>query len=184
MWDTIRWNGIPTSDIDLQMQISTWTWSTLESLNVATVDKWTRLDGYPPAQCGTDDMYNLSREQTKLPSDTLHNAILAPDSLWAAWAEGVIYTRVCISLPWHPSCPIKVDIPSSQLLSFLWMAEINEDDFYLDGARCWTPNNRTTMTNAMQSSTGVPLTISQPACHHKPWGLGCHLFTTRALINL
>ena len=67
----------------------------VESVDMAKGDMWTRLHGYPPAQCGTDDMDNVSytSEQNKLHNDTLNNPILAPDSLWVAWAEAVIYTR-------------------------------------------------------------------------------------------
>ena len=67
----------------------------VESLDMVTGDKWTRLHGYPPAQCGTDDRDNVNytSEKTKLHNDTLNNLILAPDSLWAAWAEVVIYIR-------------------------------------------------------------------------------------------
>ena len=57
--------------------------------------EWTRLHGYPPSQCGKDDRdnWNYTSEHTKLHTDTLNDPILAPDSLWAAWAEVGKYTR-------------------------------------------------------------------------------------------
>ena len=67
----------------------------VEPLDMETGDKWTRLHGYPLAQCGTDDRDNLNytSENTKLHNDTLNNLILAPGSLWAAMAEAGKYTR-------------------------------------------------------------------------------------------
>ena len=54
----------------------------VESLNMATGDKWTQLHGYPPAQCGADDMNNVNYtiEKIKLHNDTWSNLILAPDT--------------------------------------------------------------------------------------------------------
>ena len=51
-WGTYKLCEPAAADIHMYMRV--------ESLDVATVDKWTRLHGYSPAQCGTDDMDNVS----------------------------------------------------------------------------------------------------------------------------
>ena len=42
------------------------------------------------------DNVSYTSEQTKQHNHTLNNLILAPDSLWAAWTEAVIYKGVDI----------------------------------------------------------------------------------------